>query len=206
MKTLFAPQCSAALNPDEKTLELLTGNCAAHTLRWLANLWLGMCLSLRLPFPHPLLVKKRITIISTSIAYSCLKPIFLGRGVRVWGRRTVGVCQPSVVRICFWDMRINCIWDWSNMGVWLQVCFFFTPLPILLLSTEAEGDLQICIPLISRLIRNGESKVVINIDEVFWGIGRDMLHVHTVWAIRSLSAEWIKSNNLNLVARAHSQS
>lgn len=125
MKNSFAPQCSAAINTVEKTLELLRRNYAAHTLSWLANLWLSMCLSLRLPFPHPLLVKKRITIISTSIAYSCLKPIFLGRGVWVWGCTTVGVCQPSIVRIWFWDMRINCIWDWSNMGVWLQVLFFF---------------------------------------------------------------------------------
>ena len=120
-----------------------------------------VCLSGSLsPSSH---VKKRITIISTSIACLWLKPIFLGRAVWVWECTTVSVCQPSAALLWvfrFWDM-------YKDMGLQQHECsgasmFFWhschTP-GFILLFKEAEGDVWICVLLLSRLIRNGESRL-----------------------------------------------
>lgn len=80
---------STALVTDKKPPELLWGSYAAHSLHWLANLSLSMHLPLRRPSPCPLLVKKRITIISTSTAYWWFKTSHLREwcvGMRMYSR------------------------------------------------------------------------------------------------------------------------
>lgn len=154
-------------------------------------------------------------IISTSIACLWLKPIFLGRAAWVWGYMLLSASHL----LCLWVSGSETsakIWDCNTRGIWVQVCLFWSCKSLSWhfchilgsLTFHQRGrrrftDLRSHIKWINR---EWKLKVVININEIFWGIGQDMLHVHPVWAIRSLSAQWIKTNNLNSEARTRSQS
>ena len=124
--------------------------------------------------------KERIIIVSTSIARLWLKPIFLGRAVRVWEcASTVDVCQPSAAPlwVFFGSGTSAKIWGGSSRGVWVQVFFSFlqisrvdilvTSLALLRLSTEARRRFTDLRPNIKWINQEWRVEVVININEVF---------------------------------------
>lgn len=137
---------------------------------------------------------------TTPVTYARLISNFLGYVVWIYNiceHKTFGVCQHSD-SLASWYAHKSLGGDvaWTFAHILSHIFCCLMPLQ------RCSGWFTILHHPIKRISREWRVEFVINKDEVFWGTGQDMLLVLKGWTISSLSAQWLKSNNLNLWGRA----